>query len=279
MLSAHNRCTRPRPGVIVRITGRLLAITMCLGIFAVVPAMGQAEYSDAYSIDDSGQTYDSATDTVYVPDSAPHPLMVGIGMSEDSYDSVTYSTSTYTTITSPDGRSVSGYADGYVYARAEAIALELDPQTSPEGDYTVNSEHTYYREQRDPQPCDPSGICYAARHNTSPHPQFLRASLGTFAPQIFFIIRRYTYAVFFARPVAIAYRWANTTAGCEGDPNRPFAYLLHCPNAPAPCARARVCASAGGAFVQGFGTRIHYGWGIWCHMRYPYYAPMPWCSP
>lgn len=135
---------------------------------------------------------------------------------------MTYSNSTYTTISGPDGRVVSGYSEGYLYAVAEAIALDVDPQTSPEGDYAVNSEHTYYRERREPQDgCYPSGICTAALRESAPGARFRRASLNPFAPQFFFVVRYYTYFVFPIRIVAIAYRWANTSLGCTSDPNRP----------------------------------------------------------
>ena len=270
-----NKLAQPRQGGTLRISVHLFAIALLMG-FAGAPAFGQAEYSDAYSIDDSGQAYDAATDTVYIPDSAPLPQMVGIGVSEDSYDSETYSTSTYTTLTSPDGRVISGSSDGYIYARAKAFSLELDPQTTVEGDYTVNSEHTYYREQVEPEPCSPSGICTVSKSGNLDRALFTRAAFKPSAPPWFFF-RRFTFFVFFVRPVAIAYRWANTTVGCAGDPNRPWEYLLHCPNAPAPCARARVCAGGAAPFVQGFGLRIHFGFAVVCHMRYPYYAPTPWC--
>ncbi len=279
MLSANNKLMQQHKGSIVTSSARLFVMALCLCVLTVVPAFGQAEYSDAYTIDESGQAYDPATDTAYIPDSAPAPQMVGVGISEDSYDSETYSTSTYTTLTSPDGRVISGSSGGYIYAGAEAISLELDPQTTVEGDYNVNSEHTYYRERREPEPCSPSGICTASQSSSLHGALFTRATFRPSAPQWFYIIRRYTFAVFFIRPVAIAYRWVNTTAGCEADPDRPWAYLLHCPNAPAPCARARVCAGGAAPFVQGFGLRVNLGFGVACHMRYPYYAPTPWCSP
>lgn len=245
-------------------------VAIYLGVFVATPVFGQAEYSDAYTIDNSGQTYDSSTDTVYVPDSAPVPQMVGIGVSEDNYTSNTYSTSTYTTLSSPDGRVISAGSDGYTYSVAEAISLEVDPQTAVEGDYNVSSEHTYYQEQVDP--CSP----YCTYKNS-------KNVTGVFSKQAVFyptslssplFIIRYTYAIFPIRIVAIAYQWANTGLGCN-DPNYRWAYLLYCPTSS--CSRARACAGGAYPFVQGVGLRINYGFGIVrCYMRY-YYAAFPWC--
>jgi len=276
MLSPHIR--HPQFARTLAPTVRLLA-ALCLCAFAAAPALGQAEYSDAYSIDDSQEMYDPNTDSVYITGNAPPPLLVGVGVTEDSYESMTYSTSTYTTISSPDGRTVSGYSDGYIYAQAEAVALDVDPRTAVEGDYSVNSQHTYYREERDPTGDCYTKVCPMARNDAAPGALFLKASLGRFAPPLYYVIH-YTYFIFFIRPVAVAYKWANTNLGCSADPNRPWAYLLACPNTPAPCNRPRVCAGGAGAYVQGFGLRINYWpWTIVCHVRFYYYAPMPWCNP
>lgn len=222
-----------------------------------------AEYSDSYTIDNSGQTYDPSTDTVYVPDSAPPSQMVGIGVSEDNYTSGATSTSTYTIISSPDGQSISGWSQGYTHSVAEAISLTLDPQTAAEGEYTVNSEHTYYLPsyQERIEAFDPNA--------SSPEK----------------MIQRYSSFVSLVRKVWLAYQYSGNQLGCN-DPNKPWAYLSYCANANAyaPCNRARVCASWVATFTQGVGLRITYPGLIVrvtvCGMYYyPYPHSNPWCSP
>lgn len=123
------------------------------------------EYSDHYMIDNHNgeQGYDEesgeATTAVVENDSAPQ--LVGLGVSEATYDSSVYSTETYTTITSPSGvTTVSGSSGGYVYARAEAVSIALNPDTAEDGDYQVSSEHRYYYELYEPPgACPPDAIC------------------------------------------------------------------------------------------------------------------------
>lgn len=230
--------------------------------FSVESPPHGAEYSDAYTIDESGQDYDPSTDTVSVPDSAPPPQMVGLGVSEISYSGGAYSTATSTQLAGP-GQSVSAWSQGATHAVAEAISLQLDPQTTIEGDYNVSSEHTYYLHS------------YLDSHN--PNTRSLdELDLGQpLRPEK--VAHYYTSFSSFIRPFFLAYQWAGTTLGC---PNNRFAYLSYCANAAAwaPCNPARVCAPYATPFSQGFGLWITQLWGSFCVVRHVPWTGAPICS-
>jgi hypothetical protein len=109
------------------------------------------EYSDHYTIDthngEQGYDAESGETTTAIVENDTTPQLVGLGVSEAAYDSYVYSTETYTTITNPSGVTiVSGSSGGYLYARAEAVSLVLNPDTTEDGDYQISSEHRYYYE-------------------------------------------------------------------------------------------------------------------------------------
>ncbi len=168
---AHTELARQRRHGVVAVSLRLLVLVACVGFFGILPAFGQsAEYSDSYTIDNSGiqMATDPATGQSMsaTPDDGGNPTQIGVGVSEADYDSYVYSTDTYTTLTSPSGAvSVSGYSDGYTYAHAETASLQLD-DNAEEGSYQVTSRHTYYQDRRDPGGCQPGMICTAS--NSSP---------------------------------------------------------------------------------------------------------------
>ncbi|HYE12921.1 MAG TPA: hypothetical protein VD968_00580, partial [Pyrinomonadaceae bacterium] len=87
-------------------------------------------------MDGSGYSHDPGSDTLILTEGAPDPLVVGVGVAEDTYDSGTYETSTSTVLTSPDGTSASSTSDGWYYARAEA-AMGMNVETAAEGEYKV----------------------------------------------------------------------------------------------------------------------------------------------
>jgi len=100
----NGKITQWRKGSVAAISFRLLVLLMCAGFFGALPAFGQAEYSDAYVIDNSGQYYDpDAEATVLEENYGAVAEMVGVGVSEAAYNSNTYSTSTYTTVRTPSG--------------------------------------------------------------------------------------------------------------------------------------------------------------------------------
>ncbi|HYE13704.1 MAG TPA: hypothetical protein VD968_04595, partial [Pyrinomonadaceae bacterium] len=247
-------------------------------------AFGQAEYSDSYSVDGSGYSHDPGSDTLVLTEGAPDPVVVGVGVAEDAYDSGTYETSTSTVLTSPDGSSASSTSDGWYYARAEA-AMGMNVETAVEGEYKVESQHTYYRVQEE-QPCyDYSMPCYQAK--ARPDSLFgamfmpasytpLRASAARpRAYPYYFTIIRFTRFFFFLSTVYTGYQNSGFI-GCGG--NTPWAYLLWCADTRNCGFRARICAGFGADFLQGTALRISYYWGNVCITRFRYIYHPPRCS-
>src|SRR2546421_4450816 len=114
---------QPHCGKVILIGSRLLVATVFLGIFCPASAFGQADYSDMW-VDDSN------------PDAA---YIVGAGVTEDDYtngggDAI----GVETTITSPNGRTQSGSADGDTDARVE-VTLPWD--WNDLGEYFVQTRH------------------------------------------------------------------------------------------------------------------------------------------
>jgi len=108
----------------------------------------QYEYTDSYPIEQSQPEPVTDPETgeqiTPLPESNSPAQVVGVGVTESSYDSDVYMVDTYTTITTPSGAviSQSPIVTDYTYARAETIA-DLDSETAEEGDYTVQSRHRY----------------------------------------------------------------------------------------------------------------------------------------
>ena len=269
-LTLRHHCNVAPAGV------RFLVILSCLCLFGASPALAQAEYSDGYSTDNSGYEYDEATDTLYAPDGAPHPEATGIGVAEDSYDSPTYSVTTYTTMTSPDGRTSSGYSEGYIYARAETVMV-MNVETAAEGDYTVDSEHTYYREGN---PCaDPLMECYEVKASPdASRPLFARASYNplparTARPLRYFFTRLTSFR-FGVRRVFSGYQRVET--GLNPCPSHlPYTYLIYCPDVHNCRFPNRVCRPIATPFSQGIGLKFSFFFVSYCRVRFfhTYYTP------
>ncbi|MGI8642461.1 MAG: hypothetical protein ACR2MG_21235 [Pyrinomonadaceae bacterium] len=108
----------------------------------------QSEFTDSYTIEQNRPepVTDSETgeQANTISENAAPTQVVGVGVTESSYDSDVYMVDTYTTIATPSGAviSQSPVVTGDTYARAETIA-ELDSETAEEGDYTVQSRHRY----------------------------------------------------------------------------------------------------------------------------------------
>lgn len=108
----------------------------------------QYEYTDSYPIEQSQPEPVTDPETgeqiTPLPESNSPAQVVGVGVTESSYESDVYMVDTYTTITTPSGSviSQSPVVTDYTYARAETIA-DLDSETTEEGDYTVQSRHRY----------------------------------------------------------------------------------------------------------------------------------------
>lgn len=108
----------------------------------------QYEYTDSYPIEQSQPEPVTDPETgeqiTPLPESNSPAQVVGVGVTESSYDSDVYMVDTYTNITTPSGSviSQSPVVTNYTYARAETIA-DLDSETAEEGDYTVQSRHRY----------------------------------------------------------------------------------------------------------------------------------------
>jgi hypothetical protein len=109
---------RPRPAA--RISFCLCAALTCLGMFACPSAFGQTDYSDVW-VDQSN------------PDA---PQIVGFGATENDYTSDAIGVET--TLTSPSGRTATGYADGSGSASVQ-VALPWD--WNDLGVYTVLTRH------------------------------------------------------------------------------------------------------------------------------------------
>lgn len=260
-----------------------LAALVLFCFIAVPPALGQAEYSDSYAPDNSGYEYDPESDSLIVPDGAPDPILVGVGVGEDSYDSPTYMTSTSTTITSPDGRTAYAYSEGGYYARAEG-EMSVNVETGAEGDYAIDSEHTYYREE---QSCYDTRLeCNAVKASPSPPGAlFVRAAYSlsplrsrTPAWPYYYYIRRFTrfFPVRFTR-VFSGYELVQTGLNpCP--PRAPYAYLLYCPDVHNCRFPPRVCRPIPTAFSQGVGFKItFFGAGV-CRVRFFHQNFVPRCS-
>jgi hypothetical protein len=251
MFITSSRLTQRR---IAAIGFRLFALVMCMGFVGLSSAFGQAEYSDSYIIDSDGseQVYDAESGeyATAMPENVARPQLIGIGVSEAAYDSGTYSTETYTTISSPSETvSVSAYSGGYAYALSEAVSITLDPETSEDGDYTVNSQHTYYYERQDP--CGPTNHrmerpmppepCYQVQ--TAPDtfrqssPSFVRASYkpslaGSLLPAwntaLYGYYVSYTFARFGVRRIYTGHQLISSNNCARNFRYAPFTYSKVC---------------------------------------------------
>jgi hypothetical protein len=225
-----------------------------MGFIGLSPALGQAEYSDSYIIDgdSSEQVYDAESGeyATAMTENAARPQLVGVGVSEAAYDSGTYSTETYTTISSPSGTvSVSAYSGGYTYALSEAISITLDPETSEDGDYTVSSQHTYYYERQDPcGPTDPRmeqpmprEPCYQVQTapDTFRHsfPSFVRASykpllstslLAARSAALYGYYISYTFARFGVRRIYTGHQLISSNTCARNFRYAPFTFSKVC---------------------------------------------------
>lgn len=103
-----------------RLSSRLVGVVIFATIFVVPSALGQTDYSDGW-IDDSN------------PDAA---YLVGVGVTDNDYSAD--SIGVETTLTSPNGRTVTGEAEDYGSSRVE-VTLPWDWDDL--GDYFVRTRH------------------------------------------------------------------------------------------------------------------------------------------
>lgn len=149
--------------------------------FTALPAFGQtATYSDSWFVDNAPAPYDASIDAYQLIDTQPQDVVAGVGVTESDYYSD--SESVQTTLTAPDGTSVTAtqYADPW-YSRAEVTIPYAFDENAPPGNevqYTVETAHRYYRGDTGGEGCeqDPYGPmrpCYIAKasYNTAT-PQF-----------------------------------------------------------------------------------------------------------
>lgn len=249
-------------------------------------ASAQSEYSDAWMVDD---------ETVYADEySTPQSDLVGVGVSEADYNSGVYSTSTYTTLTAPNGATISNYSSGYNYARSDAFSLRLSLDASVEGEYNVSSEHTYYQEnygdcsqprdqQMDPQIQRPAEPCYMSGAGGL-QPLFQRAAFAVAgaarapAPQFYYYWVSRSYFAFIVRIKYTGYQFAGEGyAGCNSRNGGPFGYSAFCPLNNI-CQKAAKCAPGAAPGMQGIGLLLNAYFFQTCNVKY-YYVPMrPMCS-
>lgn len=296
LINDDTKFTRRRNGNVAHIGIRLLAILACVGAFGLSSAFGQsAEYSDSYTIDNSGTqtatdpaTGESMTAT---PDNASNPVLVGIGVSEADYDSYTYSTNSHTTLTNPSGTvSVTGYSDGYTYARDETSSLQLDPDNAEEGNYQVSTRHTYYQDRQDPSPCQPGRIC-AARDSNSPSEVLL--ANASYVPMRSLspahvrsaYLRYYTSYSFFRFGIHRIFsggvlRYGEDTCRAVYGMSFPFSYIKACADGGSGCPRAFfICAQQPHYGIQTITFRVDYYFGYYCApTTYRYIGTAPYCS-
>lgn len=291
MFITNNRPTRYRAGNIAAISFRLFAVIACLGLTGLSPAFGQAEYSDSYIMDSdsSEQVYDAESGeyATAMPENASRPQLVGVGVSEASYDSSIYSTETYTTISSPSSATnVSSYSGGYIYARSEAASIVLDPETSEDGEYTVNSQHTYYYERQDP--CGPSSPrmeqsvqpCYQvqAAPNSS-RPSFMRASYEPSlagvpsvarSAAIFNYYTSYTSFRFGIRKIYTGHQLINSSICARNFRYAPFTFSKRCfADNIAGCPVGNItCASYASNYIEITRWKVSYYFGYYCTPAY-----------
>lgn len=111
---------------------QLFTVAAFLCLLAVVPAFGQAIYSDEWL---SGNQY--VGDEAEYDESMPNVIRVdGSGVTDGSY---THNYYVDTTLRSPDGRTNFRHSGRRIgYARAD-VSLGWDPNYA--GDYSTNSEH------------------------------------------------------------------------------------------------------------------------------------------
>jgi len=108
---------------------------LALCIFAP-PVQGQtATYSDSFTVDNSGMTYDAEEDAWILPEQAGAPTVVGIGVTEADYAS--YSESVTTTLSGP-GSSISGASYDSPSARIE-VTLPASTDNDDENDFSVQT--------------------------------------------------------------------------------------------------------------------------------------------
>lgn len=263
---------------------RLMLAAAFVTLAGTSTAFAQSEYSDAWMVDD---------ETVYTDQAnAPQTDIAGVGVSEADYDSGVYSTSTYTTLTGPNGAAISGYSSGYTYARADAFSLQVPTDATAEGDYNVSSEHTYYKESyggcsepTDPRMEQPAEPCYAADAGAvGPQPRFERAAFVSAgaalprAPQFFYYWVSRSYFAFFISIKYTGYQFAGEGyAGCNSGNGGPFGYSAFCPLNNI-CQKAAKCAPGAAPGIQGIGLLLNAYFFQTCTVKY-YYVPMrPVCS-
>lgn len=211
---------------------------------------GQAEYTDAYSIEQSRPIYtDPQTGEEATPfsEGATSSQIVGVGITESSYESDVFMVDTYTTIAVPSGAiiSQSPVVVGDTYARAETIAT-LDTETAEEGEYTAKSRHRYKHD---------SGGFLTAGYNTLERLASADSTLSQLAPNScgygcggFYYTTSFTFFRFRTyRQIETFQRAANFDWRCvQAHGNRfPFAYYPFC--APSPFNRCRVQGIACGS--------------------------------
>jgi hypothetical protein len=251
-----------------------------------VPVFGQSEYSDAYTVDSSDNSYDPDTGNFNMGDNVPPLDLVGVGVSEADYNANVYSTSTTTTITSPSGaNTVTNSSSGFTYARSEAFSLQLSPDTVEEGDYTVSSEHTYYEDScytprdQDPMPCGPvaSSIPNFSqspfRYASYKSPSVLNAS-SSFFPTSY---TSYSYFGVGVRTFFNGFQYAAPGYGGCHSPF-PFGYRNYC-DIRTPCQKATLCAAGVSQGIQVVSLRVTFFGFSACYSKGVYVPTRPRCSP
>jgi len=278
------------PNPYLAINGRAIFCIVFFLIFsAVVPAFGQSEYSDAYTVDSSNNSYDPDTDTYVMGDNVPPLDLVGVGVSEANYDSSVYSTSTTTTITSPSGvNTVTNSSSGFTYAVSEAFSLPLDPETAEEGDYQISSEHIYYRNScytpRDqtPMPCSPEMASRLLKFPLSPFrnasyklPSILDPA-GSISPKSAAGFSFFSVGVrtFFNGYELVGPGYAR----CSVHRYTPYGYRNFC-DINTPCQKASVCGTGQASGIQVVSLRVKFFGFSACYNKGFYTPARPRCSP
>lgn len=295
LINDNTMLTRPCKGSVAAIGLRLLVILACVSAFGISSAFGQsAEYSDSYTIDNSGTqtatdptTGESMTAT---PDNAGNPALVGVGVSEADYNSYTYSTDSYTTLTSPSGAvSIAGYSDGYTYARDETGLLQLDPDNAEEGNYQVTTRHTYYQDRQDPGGCQPGRICTASNNSSPSGVLFANASympMRSLSPvhARSAYLGYYTSYSFFGFGVHRIFsggvlRYGDDTCRAVWGISFPYTYIKACADGGSGCPRTYfLCGAQPHYGVQTITFRVDYYFSYYCaYTTFRYIGTAPYC--
>lgn len=115
-----------------RLIGYSIGVVCVAFVFSARPVFAQADYSDVYFY---GNGY-SGDDATYDEELQQDVSVIGVGVTDSDYSGDAIGVET--TLTSPNGRTVSGESDDYGSARVE-IVLPWDPNEV--GNWLVHTRH------------------------------------------------------------------------------------------------------------------------------------------